>query len=776
MDLSVGATLTLDGGGNPNAVWIFQVGSALTLNNGSTIALINGANANNVFWQVGSSATIGTTAVEQGLIVALASITAQTGATLNGRMWALTAAVTLDTNTATITAPSMGCGNVDIACPTGLLDGVALVIGDRILLKNQTLPAENGVYIYHGVCVPLTRAPGWDTAADFVPGREVFVQGGTVNALTFWVNTLKVVTLGVDPIGFEQIGGSGVTSINGESGDVTLVAGPNITITPAGQTILISAAGGGAPTGDHNTLAYFNNLGNLTDNITATFNDATNSMSFGVTSGGTFTSSGAGSLATGHSTGAGSTIVSSGVGSIATGLTTTSGEILSNGNGTFAHGNVDGAGSIIQATADGAEGAGSVAGAATISVGGAGAKAFGSASNNALIRANGDGGIAHGDADAAGSTLAADGTGSDASGNVLAGGNIIAGSDSSKAFGTANGAGSSISTSGIGSVAYGQALTDGTITASGIGSGASGNVSGAAAILASGNGSLAHGTAGGAAATITASGPGSTASGLTESPTDQILASGAGSTAFGHTVFSGSVNATNDGTLAFGKATNASQITAAGIGSLAFGQAVGNNIIATGIGSIAGGNAATATVETVGDGSIAFGDGNTSIGVLSQSFGLGNNNGSYGSMMIGRYGVPGGTAGAWVPTELAFVVGNGTGVGTEANAYSIAKDGRQTTTAAHVDKLRVITGTDTLSARTDFKAICNAGAGAFVLNLPAGEQGLNFIIGQSFTNTGTFTIMPNGGNLLDGNVQAIFNTNQPVPITFDVATNTWYAI
>jgi len=101
--LGITGNLTLDGGGNPNAVWIFQIVSTLiTAAGNSHVILINGANSHNVFWQVGSSATLGTTTIFQGTIMAQASITLTTGATLNGRALARTGAVTLDTNTVVV--------------------------------------------------------------------------------------------------------------------------------------------------------------------------------------------------------------------------------------------------------------------------------------------------------------------------------------------------------------------------------------------------------------------------------------------------------------------------------------------------------------------------------------------------------------------------------------------------------------------------------------------------------------------------------------------------
>jgi hypothetical protein len=102
--LGITGILTLDGGGNPNASWIFQVGSALTTAAGgvgtpaSQVNLIGSATAHNVFWETGSAATLGTNSIFAGTIMAQSSITLGTGAVLNGRALARTGAVTLDSN------------------------------------------------------------------------------------------------------------------------------------------------------------------------------------------------------------------------------------------------------------------------------------------------------------------------------------------------------------------------------------------------------------------------------------------------------------------------------------------------------------------------------------------------------------------------------------------------------------------------------------------------------------------------------------------------------
>jgi hypothetical protein len=90
--------LTLDAQGSADAVFIFQIGSTLTTASNSSILVTNGGVGCNVFWQVGSSATIGTGTVFVGNILALTSITLTTGASVSGRGLARNGAVTMDTN------------------------------------------------------------------------------------------------------------------------------------------------------------------------------------------------------------------------------------------------------------------------------------------------------------------------------------------------------------------------------------------------------------------------------------------------------------------------------------------------------------------------------------------------------------------------------------------------------------------------------------------------------------------------------------------------------
>ena len=102
--VGVTGTLTLNGQGNANALFVIQAGSTLTTGTTANIALTNGAQAKNVYWQIGSSATLGTGTTFRGTIVALTSITLNDNATMLGRALARNGAVSLGTNN-TITLP-----------------------------------------------------------------------------------------------------------------------------------------------------------------------------------------------------------------------------------------------------------------------------------------------------------------------------------------------------------------------------------------------------------------------------------------------------------------------------------------------------------------------------------------------------------------------------------------------------------------------------------------------------------------------------------------------
>src|SRR3954447_8868582 len=120
-------TLTLNGQGNAAAIWIFKIGSTLTTASGSSVVMSGSGSQCNVFWQVGSSATVGTGTSLAGNILALTSITMNNSARIFGRALARTGAVTLDTNTANasvcVVAPG-GCPAITLA-PATLPNGTS---------------------------------------------------------------------------------------------------------------------------------------------------------------------------------------------------------------------------------------------------------------------------------------------------------------------------------------------------------------------------------------------------------------------------------------------------------------------------------------------------------------------------------------------------------------------------------------------------------------------------------------------------------------------------
>ena len=114
-DSSAGLTGTLtleDKADAVNHVWVFQVGTALTTATSSVVRATNGGSLCNVYWKIGSSATLGTGTTFGGSIIAMASITLNTNSTVVGRVLGRSGSVTMDTNTVSIAS-----------CPVAALDG-----------------------------------------------------------------------------------------------------------------------------------------------------------------------------------------------------------------------------------------------------------------------------------------------------------------------------------------------------------------------------------------------------------------------------------------------------------------------------------------------------------------------------------------------------------------------------------------------------------------------------------------------------------------------------
>src|SRR5207245_4558010 len=166
--------LTLDAQGDANAVFIFQMASTLTTTSARQVILSGGAKAANVFWQVGSSATLGTGSVFKGNILALASITVTTGASVEGRLLARTGAVTLDSNIIGLAIPAdTTAPTVSFTVPANAATGVAisqkiavafsevmdpLTINTSNFTLKQGTTAVAGTVSYAGVTATFTPA------------------------------------------------------------------------------------------------------------------------------------------------------------------------------------------------------------------------------------------------------------------------------------------------------------------------------------------------------------------------------------------------------------------------------------------------------------------------------------------------------------------------------------------------------------------------------------------------------------------------------------------
>lgn len=167
--------LTLDAGGDPSAVFIFKVGSTLITASDATVTLINAATECNVFWQAGSSATLGTRTHFIGSILALASITLATDATLSGRALARNGAVAMDTNT--VNTPT--CASPPVNAPPIVgksFTQPTIIAGDNSTLT-LTLNDPNGT-------AANITAPFTDTLPTgvFVSGVASNTCGGVVTA------------------------------------------------------------------------------------------------------------------------------------------------------------------------------------------------------------------------------------------------------------------------------------------------------------------------------------------------------------------------------------------------------------------------------------------------------------------------------------------------------------------------------------------------------------------------------------------------------------------
>ena len=180
--------LTLDGQGDPDAVFIFKAASTLITASASSVNLVNGARAANVFWLVGSSATLGTYSILRGNVLALASITVTTGVIVDGRILARTAAVTLDSNTITRPAAIQQPVNTN----TTLTTSVNPAAVNQPVTFTATVLAAAGTSIPTGYVVFTDRSNLIRVAAVDNTGHAVF----TITRLGAGLHLINAVYLG----------------------------------------------------------------------------------------------------------------------------------------------------------------------------------------------------------------------------------------------------------------------------------------------------------------------------------------------------------------------------------------------------------------------------------------------------------------------------------------------------------------------------------------------------------------------------------------------------
>lgn len=149
--------------------------------------------------------------------------------------------------------------NVAIASPGSMLDGVALVAGDRLLLKHQTTAADNGLYVWSSGAVPLIRTADADTADELAPGAAVSVTEGTVNAdKVFLVVSDAAITIGTTAQTWGQLGGAGSYS----AGNGIAISGSAISAVAASNGGVSIGAGGIALDPAIAARKYSANIGN----------------------------------------------------------------------------------------------------------------------------------------------------------------------------------------------------------------------------------------------------------------------------------------------------------------------------------------------------------------------------------------------------------------------------------------------------------------------------------------------------------------------------------
>ena len=245
--------LVLDAQGDPDAVFIFQIGSTLTVGNNTAVRVINGGSDCNVYWQVGSSATVGTGTAFAGNILAFSSITLMTGASVSGRVLARNAVVTMDTNGVSSAKCTVVPATADLAI---------------MVTSGQPFAAPGSTFVYQ--VTVLNRGPNdvqnvamtsqliatggpapppvtWTCSA--TASAQCAQAGGTgnINAnvnLAVGGTAVFVVTVSVPPQG------SGTLEYRAQVAPSASVPDPNLTNNNAAYSVSITANGMDMTSGD----------------------------------------------------------------------------------------------------------------------------------------------------------------------------------------------------------------------------------------------------------------------------------------------------------------------------------------------------------------------------------------------------------------------------------------------------------------------------------------------------------------------------------------------
>jgi type VI secretion system secreted protein VgrG len=256
-------TLTLNAQGNAGAVFIFKIGSTLTTASSSSVVVTNGGSLCNLYWQVGSSATLGTATSLAGNILARASITLTTGASVTGRALAQNGAVTLDTNVVTV-----ACAEgppPPPTCPPITVSPLTVPNGAVGVAYSQTLTGSGGTAPYtFGVTAGVLPAGVTLTPAGLLAGTPttagtstVTIRGTDTNGCFATVSYTIIIAaaptcppITVSPLTLPNgtVGVAYSQTLTGSGGTAPYTFGVTAGVLPAGVTLTPAGLLAGTPT------------------------------------------------------------------------------------------------------------------------------------------------------------------------------------------------------------------------------------------------------------------------------------------------------------------------------------------------------------------------------------------------------------------------------------------------------------------------------------------------------------------------------------------------